>query len=54
MLLVAVAGLGCNGGSSKGGKSLNQQYQEALKIADAGQRPASWRNSPRSSKPPAT
>jgi len=30
--------LGCGGGSSKGGKSLSQQYQDALKIADAGQR----------------
>ena len=30
--------LGCGGGSPKGGKSLTQQYQDALKIADAGQR----------------
>jgi hypothetical protein len=29
---------GCGSGSSQGGKSLNQQYQDALKISDAGQR----------------
>jgi hypothetical protein len=35
-LLFSVAG--CGGGSTKKGKSLTQQYQEALKIADAGMR----------------
>jgi hypothetical protein len=35
--LLLLAAPGC-GGKTKGGKSLTQQYQDALKIADAGQR----------------
>lgn len=40
VLLAAVVAIpsGCNGGAPKGGKSLSQQFQDALKIADAGQR----------------
>ena len=37
LLLLLPATLGC-GGNSKAGKSLTQEYQDALKISDAGQR----------------